>query len=129
MQANTKPFPQSHTTQKAENPAYHNNFINAPDQQGATDNIADMPRSTKDTGVTGEVITATGEQMPAGVESKRLGMDPAGGPAAKGHPRDGKAVGKYGSEIERLAGEGAEAEPAPGEEEDGQDEIRDRKGI
>jgi hypothetical protein len=118
-----------HPTQKAENPAFHAGFIDAPDQQGATDNVADMPRAPKDTGVTGEVISGTGDQMPPGVESKRLGMQDAGGPAAKGHPRDGKAVGDKGSMVERAAVEGAEVEPAPGEEEDSQDAIRDRKGL
>ena len=43
--------------------------------------------------------------------------------------RDARGDTKSGSEIERLAGEGAEAEPAPGEEEDTQDQIRERKGI
>ena len=118
-----------HPTQKAENPAYHAGFINAADPQGAVDNAADMPRTTKDTGATGEVITGTGDQMPADVESKRLGMGVAGGPAAKGHPRDAKGGVKTASEIERFAGEGAEVEPAPGEEEEGQDEVRDKKGL
>lgn len=49
--------------QQAENPQFHNQFINAADQQGATDNANDLPRQFKDTGATGEVITAAGEQM------------------------------------------------------------------
>ena len=43
--------------------------------------------------------------------------------------RDARGDTKSGSEIERFASEGAEADPAPGEEEDTQDAIRDRKGI
>ena len=88
-----------------------------------------MPRSNKDTGATGEVITGIGDQMPAGIESKHFDMGGAGGPAAKGHPRDGRHDVKAGSEIERFAGDGAEAEPAPGEEEEDQDVVRERKGI
>lgn len=88
-----------------------------------------MPRTVKDTGETGEVITGTGDQLPAGVESKRLGQGEAGGPAAKGNLRDARGDVKSGSEIERFASEGAEADPAPGEEEEDQDVIRERKGI
>ena len=32
---------------------------------GAADNATDMPKSSKDIGATGEVITATGDQLPA----------------------------------------------------------------
>lgn len=88
-----------------------------------------MPRTVKDTGETGEVITGTGDQLPASVESKRLGTGEADGPAAKGHPRDARHDVKGGSEIERFASEGAEVDPAPGEEEDDQDIIRKRKDL
>lgn len=67
--------------------------------------------------------------MPASVESKRLGQREAGGPAAKGDLRTARGDVKAESEIERFASEGAEADPAAGEEEDELDEIRDRKGI
>lgn len=53
--------------QMAENKAFHNGFINAADQQGATDNSVDAPRQFKDIGATGEVITGTGDAMPAQV--------------------------------------------------------------
>jgi hypothetical protein len=88
-----------------------------------------MPRTVKDTGETGEVITGTGDQLPASIESKRLGMGEAGGPAAKGHPRDARHDVKSGSEIERFASDGAEADPAPGEEGEEQDVVRERKGL
>ncbi|KAF2486805.1 hypothetical protein BDY17DRAFT_292143 [Neohortaea acidophila] len=116
--------------QKAENPAFHNQFINSADPQGAVDNAVDMPRRFNDSGATGEVITGTGDQMPVDVEQKRFGLDEAGGPAAKGHSRDGKASSKHHKdEFGRFAGEGAEVDPAPGEEELEQDEIRDSKGV
>ena len=116
--------------QKAENPAFHNHFLNSADSQGAVDNAVDPPRGYRDDGATGEVITGTGDQMPADVERKRFGLDEAGGPAAKGHARDGQQVrDKEG--MERFGGEGAEVDVPPEEEgEDvGQDEIRDRKGL
>lgn len=43
--------------------------------------------------------------------------------------RDARGDTKSDSELERFASEGAEADPAPGEEEDTQEEIRQRKGI
>lgn len=49
----------------------------APDLQGVADNSAAMPAD--DLGLTGEVVTASGDQLPADVEAKRLGMDTAGG--------------------------------------------------
>lgn len=60
--------------------------LGAPDLASAADN--GRPQDGE-SGATGEVITATGDQLPAGVESKRL--DPSSGnDAAKGHPRDEK---------------------------------------
>lgn len=115
--------------QKAENPAFHQQFINAPDPQGAVDNAVDMPRQTRDSGETGEVITGTGDQMPVDVERKRFGLDDAGGPAAKGHPREGKASSDHRDEFDRFGGEGAEVDPPPGEEELEQDEIRDKRSL
>lgn len=55
-------------------------------------------------GATGEVISGTGDQMPAGIESKRLHFG-ANQPAAKGHQRDAKH-GKEESDIERFAEDG-----------------------
>lgn len=50
-------------------------------------NAVDVPRTVKDTHESGEVVTGTGDALPAGIESKRLGGGVADGPAAKGHPR------------------------------------------
>ena len=44
-----------------------------PDPAHAADNAFDMPRSTKDTGVTGEVMTGTGDQMPSEIEKRSFG--------------------------------------------------------
>ena len=111
--------------QEAENPAFHNQFLNSSDQQAAVGNSADMPRRFNDTGATGEVITGTGDQLPAGVESKKLGQE-GGGPLAKGSERYGKHVRQKESGFED---EGAEADAPPGEEELEQDEVREGKGL
>jgi len=39
----------------------------------AADNAFDIPRGTGDRGVTGEVFTGTGDQLPSRVEKKNLG--------------------------------------------------------
>lgn len=99
--------------------------LGAADLANAAGDGADVPRSHRDAGATGEVITGTGDQLPAAVESKRLHFD-ANQPQAKGHDRFGKHV-KQRSEFDRLAGGDAQVEAAPGEEEDGQDEIRGKR--
>ncbi|EKG13366.1 hypothetical protein MPH_09392 [Macrophomina phaseolina MS6] len=102
-----------------------------PDAQSGANNALDAPRSAADGGATGEVVSGTGAAVPATVETKRL--DPSGGDrfqavGAHGHAREAKqekGVGAFG----RSAGEGAEAQPAPGEEGDAQDAVRDRKRL
>lgn len=42
------------------------------------DNTVDIP-SRSDGGLTGEVVTGTGDQLPADVEAKRVGQDSSGG--------------------------------------------------
>lgn len=114
--------------QMAENPAYHKGFINAADEAGAADNATDMPRQFKDIGATSEVITGTGDQMPAQIESKNLHFG-ANDPLAKGHDRYYKHAKQKESDLERYQGEGAAADVPPGEAELNQDEVRDAKGI
>lgn len=80
----------------------------------------------KDIGTTGEVLTGTGDQLPAQVESKRLHMG-ANDPFSKGHDRMDKHRRHKESELERYAGEGVDVDKAPGEEELGQEEVRDRR--
>lgn len=112
----------------AENPVYHNNFINAGDSQGAADNATDMPRNYKDIGATSEVITGTGDQMPVQVESKNLHFG-ANDALAKGHDRYDKHTRQKESDLERYQGEGAGVDVPPGDEGVGQDEMRDAKGL
>ncbi|KAI9699007.1 MAG: hypothetical protein M1836_003196 [Candelina mexicana] len=94
----------------------------------AADNATDMPRSTADMGSTGEVISGTGDQMPAQAESKRMHYG-ANNPLAKGHDRYDKHSRDKESELDKFASEGAGVKPAPGEEGDDQNIIRERKGL
>ncbi|THY09743.1 hypothetical protein D6D01_09452 [Aureobasidium pullulans] len=71
---------------------------------GAADNATDMPKSSKDIGATGEVMTATGDQLPAQVESKNLHFG-ANNPADKGHDRSDKHTKQKESDHERYAAE------------------------
>ncbi|CAL5873581.1 uncharacterized protein PFLUO_LOCUS7862 [Penicillium psychrofluorescens] len=57
--------------QRAEHFMYDNEGVAEPSTAFAGDNTTDMPRSTRDAGTTGEVITGTGDSLPADVESKR----------------------------------------------------------
>jgi len=114
--------------QKAENAAFHNQFINSADPQGAVDNAKDMPRTFQDSAETGEVITGTGDTMPVEIERKRFGLEEGGGPGAKGDARDGKL--RSNADIDdRLQSEGAEVDSAVGEEEMEQDELRAKRGL
>jgi hypothetical protein len=81
----------------------------------AVDNAIDIPRQNKDMGLTDEVISGTGDQMPATVENKRLHY-PANEPKAKGHERDHKHNRQTRSDIERFQSEGGEMEDVPGKQ-------------
>lgn len=86
--------------QKAESQAYQHGLVGAGDVQGAADNPSSISDSGPGAGATGQVITGTGDQLPPGVESKRIDAQDATGPAAKGHARDGKALGDRGSAFD-----------------------------
>jgi len=107
-------------------PLYTKGGIGAPDPQSAVDNSMDIPRRNKDIGATGEVITGTGDQLPAQVESKRLHISP-NNPGAKGHDRVDKHATHNRSHVDRYAGEGSTVDPVPGEDEDDQDALRDSR--
>ncbi|KAA6411007.1 MAG: hypothetical protein FRX48_05318 [Lasallia pustulata] len=96
--------------------------------EGAADNATDIPRRNRDMGATGEVVTGTGDQLPAQVESKRLHFG-ANDPLSKGHDRYDKHTKQKESDLERYAGEGAGVDRAPGEENDDEDAVRDRRGA
>jgi len=87
--------------------------IGSTSQAFAVDNPIDIPRQNKDMGLTDEIITGTGDQMPSTVEAKRLHY-PANEPRAKGHERDHKHVAQT-SDFERFQGEGGKMEDSPGD--------------
>ncbi|KAJ5748695.1 uncharacterized protein N7511_010391 [Penicillium nucicola] len=90
--------------QRTDHFGFDNAGIAEPSLAMAADNATDMPRSTRDVGQTGEVISGTGNSMPAGVESKHAYMG-ANHHAGHGDTRDLKHQ-KYGrSEFERYAKE------------------------
>lgn len=93
----------------------------------AADNAFDIPRGVNDTGVTGEVITGTGDAITSNIEKKNL--DDAGGPYAKGHDRYAKHI-RQDNPFNRNVGSGEhDVQPAPGEEELGQDALLDKRGA
>lgn len=94
-----------------------------------TDHSFFRPQSNRDIASTGEVLTGTGDALPAQVESKRLHMS-ANNPLAKGHDRYDKHTVQKESDLERYAGEGAGMEEVPGEEGlEGKREERERKEV
>ncbi|CAD0097546.1 unnamed protein product [Aureobasidium mustum] len=70
----------------------------------AATNATDMPKASKDIGATGEVVTGTGDQLPAQVESKNLHFG-ANNPLDKGHDRRDKHTVQKESDHERYAAE------------------------
>lgn len=49
----------------------NNQGLGDPNLQTAADNAIDIARTSNDKGASGEVITGTGDQLPANIESKR----------------------------------------------------------
>ncbi|KAJ5225524.1 hypothetical protein N7468_006749 [Penicillium chermesinum] len=100
--------------QRAENPLYNNEGIAEPTLATAADNATDLPRSTRDVGQTGEVMTGTGDSVPASIESKRayMGTNISGAP---GDTRDMKHNKQNRSSFERYAKEDEDAAEYIGE--------------
>ena len=98
--------------------------LGAPDLASAADNAVDIPRGPGDAGTSDEMVTGTGDEMPAEVMTKNLHF--GDGPAAKGNLRDAKAGQQKGSDEELYARDGADMEPAPGQEGLEQEEIREQ---
>lgn len=89
--------------QRAEHFDFDNEGVAEPTTAAAADNAVDIPRSTRDVSMTGEVMTATGDSMPAGVESKRqIGSNIPGG---QGDSRDLKHANFNRSAFDRNATE------------------------
>ncbi|KAJ5734527.1 hypothetical protein N7533_012930 [Penicillium manginii] len=61
------PRPDQHPSSKH----FDNDGLAKPTTATAADNDTNMPRSTRDVGQSGEVLTGAGDSLPASVESKR----------------------------------------------------------
>ena len=90
--------------QRAENPQYDNEGLAEPSLAAAADNATDLPRSTRDVGQTGEVMTVAGDSMPASIESKRayMGTNISGG---SGNTRDQKHHNHNRASFDQYANE------------------------
>lgn len=102
--------------QRAESSLYDNQGVAEPSTAAAVDNATDLPRSTRDVGQTGAVMTGTGDTMPASIESKRvyMGTNIAGG---TGDTRDQKHHSHNRSAFDRYAKEDANSVQNIGEHE------------
>lgn len=89
--------------QRSENPQFDNAGLAEPTSAFAADNATDLPRSTRDVGTTGEVVTGTGNSIGAGVERKRT--QGANDPGARGDVRNLKHGNLNRSAFERFAKE------------------------
>lgn len=94
--------------QRAENSLYDNQGIAEPSTAAAADNATDLPRSTRDVGQTGEVMTGTGNTIPASIESKRAYMG-TNIPGGSGDTRDQKHHSHNRSAFDRYAKEDADS--------------------
>ena len=72
--------------QRSENTQFDNQGLAEPTSTLAVDNPTDLPRSTRDVGMSGEVITGTGDSLNAEVESKRTQIG-ANAPGFRGDVR------------------------------------------
>ncbi|KAB8211709.1 hypothetical protein BDV34DRAFT_185113 [Aspergillus parasiticus] len=66
--------------QRSENPGFNNQGLGQPSSAFAADNEATLPQGPSDPGMTGEVVTGTGNTLPAEGESKfnQVGTDRPG---------------------------------------------------
>lgn len=100
--------------QREEHHLFDYEGIGAPDLAMAADNAKDVPRSTRDSHASHEVITGTGDVLPPEVETKRCdygGHDPG----SKGDPRHIKHAVKTKSYFDKFAGEDRDATEKIGE--------------
>ncbi|ODM23101.1 hypothetical protein SI65_00690 [Aspergillus cristatus] len=99
--------------QRSENPQFDNAGLAEPTSAFAADNATDLPRSTRDVGATGEVITGTGNSIGAVVERKRT--QGANHPGARGDVRNLKHGSLNHSAFERFAKEDGDSWEKVGE--------------
>ncbi|KAL4959046.1 uncharacterized protein BDV14DRAFT_185485 [Aspergillus stella-maris] len=97
--------------QREEDPSFSYNNQGQPSTAFAADNAADMPRSTRDMGFTGEVMTGTGDTFPAQAENAGNEIG-ANWPGAKGQTRNLKGSSKNRGEFDV----GGRTGPAEGED-------------
>ncbi|KAG8533464.1 uncharacterized protein KY384_002247 [Bacidia gigantensis] len=83
--------------------------LNKRDAAGEVDNAGDISRSTRDNAPTPDIVTGTGDALPAEAGSKRL-HNIQQGELSKGHPRYEKHVRQKGSDQEKGASKGGEEE-------------------
>lgn len=100
--------------QRSENSQFDNQGVAQPTSAMAADNATDMPRSTRDMGMSGEVITGTGNSIGAEVESERTQIG-ANNPGFKGDVRTLKHANLSRSAFDRGAKEDANATEFVGE--------------
>ncbi|KAJ4351794.1 uncharacterized protein N0V89_007138 [Didymosphaeria variabile] len=98
-----------------------------PNPAHAADNTFDIPRGTRDQGVTGEILTGTGDQMSSNVEKKSFDDAPFDS-RAKGSDQYYKHA-RQGNDFDKFAKAGHGVQAASGEEEDTQDALLDRRGA
>ncbi|RHZ65161.1 uncharacterized protein CDV56_102377 [Aspergillus thermomutatus] len=94
--------------QRSENRQFDNQGLAEPSLAFAADNATDLPRSTKEMGTTGEVVTGTGDAFPVAGESKRINPD-AMDPGARGNARTIKHANLNRSVFDRSAREDGNA--------------------
>lgn len=95
--------------QQSEDHRFGYDGVAQPSVAMAADNATDIPRSTRDIGQTGEVMTGTGDTLPAEVESKNLSFA-VNDPGGKGHDRTMKHAVKNRGDFDRFAGNQAGAD-------------------
>ncbi|KAL4884503.1 hypothetical protein BJY04DRAFT_182623 [Aspergillus karnatakaensis] len=102
--------------QRSDHPDYEYGGIGQPSTAFAADNSTDLPRSTRDIGFTGEVMTGTGNTLPAQNENAPnvLGTNT---PGAKGQTRSHLRGKQQRGGFERFAGEDEDAGEYIGEHE------------
>lgn len=102
--------------QRDEHFGFDNAGIAEPTRAFAADNATDLPRSTRDVGQTGEVVSGTGNTVPASIESKRAYMG-TNIPGGAGDTRDIKHHNHNRSAFDRYAKEDEDSAEKIGENE------------
>ncbi|GIK03385.1 hypothetical protein Aspvir_007454 [Aspergillus viridinutans] len=102
--------------QLSESGQFDNYGLAEPSLAFAADNATDLPRSTKEMGASGEVVTGTGDAFPVSGESKRINPG-AMDPGARGNARTIKHANLNRSKFDRSAREDGNAHEFIGEHE------------